>query len=221
VVLDQTMPANPPSAAGQLLDDLGPISPELILVSDPEVAQRARALLPAFGYVPWQSLGSDPVGTESAAPICEPPPAGREDAPPVRRRLARRVVMTVLLLAAGTAGFALAGSWTARDNSRPTLLSESVSTSGVAVTTLVPARTFAWEPTPGARSYVVRLFFERKLIYEGRSPIAKLTLPRRIRFMAGGYRWEVRPVGADNRIGSPIVDSTFTIAAQQEAPGSG
>jgi hypothetical protein len=80
--------------------DLGPISPELALV-DPELARRARELLP--GPREWPPARR-PL---SAAPAAEQPPPpeppAEAEAQPRRRRWARTVVLAAAIFAAGAA----------------------------------------------------------------------------------------------------------------------
>src|SRR5438067_370131 len=87
--------------AGPAVQDLGPISPELVLV-DPALAERARRLLPD----PTESLEPRaPAAIESRPSV--PAPVRPEVAPmPVprrRRRWARTVVLAVVVFAAGAA----------------------------------------------------------------------------------------------------------------------
>jgi hypothetical protein len=75
-----------------------------------------------------------------------------------------------------------------------------------------PARTFAWVPQARAAYYQVALFRNGQRFYQTRTRASRLTLPRRIRFTAGDYRWTVRPalrVQDGVRLADPIVDSTF------------
>src|SRR5437763_10462642 len=87
--------------AGPAVQDLGPISPELVLV-DPALAERVRRLLPD----PTESLEPRaPAAIESRPSV--PAPVRPEVAPmPVprrRRRWARTVVLAVVVFAAGAA----------------------------------------------------------------------------------------------------------------------
>jgi hypothetical protein len=77
-----------------------------------------------------------------------------------------------------------------------------------------PARTFAWVPQARVAYYQVALFRNGRRFYQTRTRASRLTLPRRVRFTAGDYRWTVRPalrVPNGMRLADPIVDSTFRI----------
>jgi hypothetical protein len=102
-----------------------PLSPELVMVSSPEVAQRAREQLPEQpGFVPAPA----PIEAEAEAPpVIErtPPPAyprlAIEEPPPEpRRRRVRRVFVIALAGAVvAAAGYAAATRWYARDATHP------------------------------------------------------------------------------------------------------
>ena len=77
-----------------------------------------------------------------------------------------------------------------------------------------PARAFGWVPQARAVYYEVAFFRNGRRFYEARARRSRLTLPRRIRFRPGVYRWTVRaaiPRGNGIRLGNPIVDSTFKV----------
>ena len=77
-----------------------------------------------------------------------------------------------------------------------------------------PARGFAWAARAGAAYYRVVLVWNGKRLFEARTRAARLTLPRRVQFRSGIYRWTVRPaIRSQNgiRLGDPIVDSTFRV----------
>jgi hypothetical protein len=77
-----------------------------------------------------------------------------------------------------------------------------------------PARTFAWASQARAAYYQVALFRNGRRFYQTRTRAPRLTLPRRVRFTPGEYRWTVRPairVQNGMRLVDPIVDSTFRV----------
>lgn len=78
----------------------------------------------------------------------------------------------------------------------------------------VPARTFAWAPDPQASWYDVRFLVDGRRFYRAVTTEARVELPENVAFTEGTYRWVVRPgrgPRAANRLGDPIVDSTFTV----------
>ncbi len=79
---------------------------------------------------------------------------------------------------------------------------------------ITPARTFAWPPRAGSSYYLVRIYRGNKLIYEARPAGPRLVVPGSVKFTPGAYRWTVQPgtgARAQNRLGTPIVDSEFEI----------
>ena len=75
-----------------------------------------------------------------------------------------------------------------------------------------PTRTFAWVSQAGAAYYQVAFFRNGRRFYQRRTRSARVTVPRRVRFAPGEYRWTVRPafrVQDGVRLADPIVDSTF------------
>ena len=75
-----------------------------------------------------------------------------------------------------------------------------------------PTRTFAWVSQAGAAYYQVAFFRNGRRFYQRRTRSARVTVPRRVRFAPGDYRWTVRPafrVQDGVRLADPIVDSTF------------
>ena len=77
-----------------------------------------------------------------------------------------------------------------------------------------PSRNWAWPPTEGADYYFVEFFRAGQVFYTARPTEPRLTLPDRITFAPGVYRWRVRPGRGDpteNRLDAPIVDSEFVI----------
>ncbi|HWN22126.1 MAG TPA: hypothetical protein VNP93_09150 [Gaiellaceae bacterium] len=90
----------------------------------------------------------------------------------------------------------------------PTTATTPTTTGGAAIQ---PARVFVWPPVEGASAYSVRFFREGEPFYTARVPGARLAIPKRIVFTPGAYRWVVRPQTA-NGLGSPIIESTFSVA---------
>ncbi|HET9508639.1 MAG TPA: hypothetical protein VFO81_11880 [Gaiellaceae bacterium] len=74
-----------------------------------------------------------------------------------------------------------------------------------------PARVFVWLARDGATVYHVTFLRNGNAFYSARVSRPRLTLPERIRFTPGSYRWIVRPGAPGEALGRPIVDSTFTI----------
>ena len=77
-----------------------------------------------------------------------------------------------------------------------------------------PARTFAWVSQARAAYYQVALFRNGRRVYQTRTQAPRLTLPRRVRFTPGNYRWTVQPaIRAQSgiKLADPIVDSTFRV----------
>lgn len=77
-----------------------------------------------------------------------------------------------------------------------------------------PARTFAWVSQARAAYYQVALFRNGRRVYQTRTQAPRLTLPRRVRFRPGDYRWTVQPaIRAQSgiKLADPIVDSTFRV----------
>ena len=77
-----------------------------------------------------------------------------------------------------------------------------------------PGRVFVWAPADGADYYVVRFLRNDALFYQAWPLGPRLTLPKTLVFRPGSYRWVVRPgIGprAAKRVGSPLVDSTFSV----------
>jgi hypothetical protein len=77
-----------------------------------------------------------------------------------------------------------------------------------------PARAFGWVAQARAVYYEVTFLRNGQRFYRTRAPRPRLTLPRRIRFRPGVYRWTVRAAirrGGSTQLGNPIVDSTFRV----------
>ena len=104
--------------------DLEPISPELVLVSPPDVARRARQLLSEAPHVyeVWAREGggapTSPVGSAAAEPIADAAPRVlgftlAEVPAPRRRRVSRAATAAVVLVAVavGAGGFVAGTYW--------------------------------------------------------------------------------------------------------------
>ena len=77
-----------------------------------------------------------------------------------------------------------------------------------------PTRTFAWVSQARAAYYQVAFFRNGRRFYQRRTRAPRVTVPRRVRFTPGDYRWTVQPaIRAKNgvRLADPIVDSTFRV----------
>ena len=74
-----------------------------------------------------------------------------------------------------------------------------------------PARVFLWPAVADATLYDVTFLRNGRSFYSARVSKPRLALPEKIQFRPGSYRWIVRPGAAGEALGSPIVDSTFTI----------
>lgn len=80
-----------------------------------------------------------------------------------------------------------------------------------------PAREFAWVRQAGAVYYQIAFFRNGRPFYRTRARQPRLALPRRIRFIAGEYRWTVRAaIRVENgvRLADLIVDSTFRVGRE-------
>jgi hypothetical protein len=211
--------------------DREPISPELVLVSPPEVARRAREELPLPAAAP-PSQPLVPARTRPAKTRIGP-----------RRRL--RIALTVGVLAALGAEiwYVTAG----RDDAGPAELSAlptprtappapapppllkparkpkpatarpkpkpaKPKTTTKAPAQFVPARTWAWAPSPGTQSYVFQLALNGRTVLRVPTTYPRFVLPRSFRFRAGSYRWTVRRVPAPPG-GRPLYSSFFVINA--------
>jgi hypothetical protein len=82
---------------------------------------------------------------------------------------------------------------------------------GAPSTGFVPARTWTWPESKGARAYETRFLLDGRVVLDMRTTQPRLVLPRTFTFRAGAYRWVVRriPPGASPR---PIVDSKFVLS---------
>lgn len=210
----------------------GPISPELVLV-DPDLAARARAALPDH---PWPT----PVRIEparhtrrrripvaatfsilsfaalvailgvSALPTRDQPTFAADG---------QRIPTVGSSTTTGESPKAKATGRKARRtkaerNVPRTRAAKPKQPGGRKLGVFKPAPTFAWAPRAGATYYQVALFRSGRRFFQARTRAARLTLPSRVRFRAGTYRWIVRPAIRSRkgvRLGDPIVDATFSV----------
>jgi len=214
----------------RIVDFLGPISPELVLV-DPGLAPRARALLPEF-----------PASALSRPPQREP---ARTHAPaPARFRRPWSHPRLLAVAGIAVAGVVAAGAWKLehgpgradRSASRsPTAVPRPPVTRTTAtrapVAKSAPAHTgriasvasphFVWPPSPGAVGYRMALYRAGRKIFEEDVKAAGLTMPgawtydgRLQRLTRGTYRWVVWPrlaSGGTFGLGQPIVSARYVV----------
>jgi len=200
------------------------ISPELVLVSQPELAARARALLPP---PPESTLD------RLAARLREQP------APPVavpQRRSPRRLLVAatlVLVLAAAAAAYVerprplrpyFAAPATALRHPAaaatpaPVLAATPVTIArpaAPATGSFVPARVWLWAPDARATAYLFELSADGRVALRLHTTEPRLELPRTFRFHAGTYRWSVHALGAPGT--APLTDSSFTLTPRSAA----
>jgi hypothetical protein len=193
--------------ASDLLEDW-PISPELILVSPPEIAARARSLLPepgSFGRVTPASVR--PIGTVATVATAAPAAAAGQG------RAARRVLVAVTALVVFAAGLGF-GIGPTRDGTvaAPATAAQPASMDA-SRRAFVPPRTFAWMPKANVSSYVVTFSHDGKRVLTLHVRGSRVDLPKSFRFRGGDYRWRVVPVRpAASKPPAAIVDSTFVVA---------
>ena len=173
--------------AGPAVQDLGPISPELVLV-DPALAERVRRLLPD----PTESLEPRaPAAIESRPSV--PAPVRPEVAPmPVprrRRRWARTVVLAVVVFAAGAAS----GGFLPDRHSAPSDVVLEVQSAG-------PAGTQGEESGPPQRPPAAKRSAQRHSAAK-RSP----QRPPRARPVPPHRTWAANVLGVAAQVGSPGV----------------
>jgi hypothetical protein len=233
------------------LQELEPISPELVLVSPPEVARRAREELrePAFLRDTGSAVRERPTEQPPRVDVAEPAPSRRR-----WRRLALVAAAVGVVAAAAVAllfvtrdnsgrranrSVAVAGAGAAEPSTTPgagsTQRSTTATTRAVhaqsrnpkrahkrkqtrpraaatreSVVGFVPARTWTWPKSKGARAYELRFLRNGRVVLHVRTTGPRLVLPSAFRFRAGAYRWLVLRVPAAAN-GRPIVDSKFVV----------
>jgi hypothetical protein len=212
----------------RLVEYLGPISPELALV-DPELAARARALLP-------DTPGIRVPRRERDEPI--PPRVVEVQVPAVPARSRWRFATVAAMAAAASAAFGLGVSAAASGDHeasarlvpttqpttqpRPPAAQQGTPSKPRSTGTAVPAAPaaprFVWAPQADAARYHFALYQGQRLIFEKDVSAAALELPRawtvrgRVHSLGNrSYRWVVSPyVGSGNRLGPAIVSATYT-----------
>jgi hypothetical protein len=202
--------------------DLNPppyLSPELVLVSPPEVARAAREALEPRFY------------DDAAPPLRKAqPPLAPVLAPARPPSTARRRIIPVLL-PAGAAALLAAGFFAGRQVSgerassapattpAPSVLGESTAKTAAASTRARPARpplpVVSWKPRPGIRRYRFDLVTGRVAILtivtdepRAQLPLSWPNAGRRRRLAPGRYAWTVRAAAGASRV---IARGTVTI----------
>jgi hypothetical protein len=225
------------------LQELEPISPELVLVSPPEEARRAREELPEpfVGYAaaavrgPRSRRRRHRIALASAAIAAvalvyivvgsdrdrhahdvSAAAASPRSAPPKSREAA--LTETATAASPPSAVVTAAPTVNPERSGNPKRL-EAKARRGQS-SGFLPARTWTWPMSRGASAYELRLLRNGRAVLDVRTTRPQLVLPRTFRFRAGTYRWIVQqiPLAANRR---PIVDSEFVLtdAAAKRANG--
>jgi hypothetical protein len=209
--------------------ELEPISPELVLVSSPEDALRARAMLPPPPVSTLDLLAARRREQPATVPAVVREPRSR------RRPI---LVAVSLLLAAG-----VAFAWVQRPRPlrpyfaqpvaaerpaaapaapavpavQPIAEAEKHVASAPAPTagTFVPSRVWVWSADPTATGYLFELAREGSVVLRLHTTEPRLVLPPSFRFRAGTYRWSVRRIPSASA--PPLTDSHFTLTSDAAA----
>jgi hypothetical protein len=197
-----------------------PVSPELVLVSSSDTAERARKDLSepapvATVEVPRRTSSED---EESQLPPTLPnenPRATQRRERARARRRRRFVLAAVGVIAVGAAfGWYVAAN-RGHDSAAGGQTSNAPATpSGTG--TFVPARTFVWGASKGADRYRFRMKLDGRVVLHAQTREPRVTLPASFHFRAGKYRWTVERIPRSTD-GKPIVDSAFVLTAATAA----
>jgi hypothetical protein len=201
-----------------------PVSPELVLVSSSDAAQRARKDLSeptavATVELPRRTSSED---EESQLPPTLPnenPRAAQRRERARARRRRRFAVAAVGVIALGPAfgwyvsahrghDSAAVGSGARRASDAP------ATASGTG--TFVPARTFVWGASKGADRYLFRMKLDGRVVLHTQTREPRVTLPSSFHFRVGKYRWTVERIPRSTD-GKPIADSAFVLTAATAA----
>jgi hypothetical protein len=208
----------------RLVEFLGPMSPELVLV-DPELAARARALLPEEAGVRIPRRDRD-----------EPIPLGLAR-PPLERRVPWRLVTALAVASVAIAAFGLGWSTASGTSEDEAALQSSPPVAAPTPASTVPQRPvgpgtkakpsrskpplvaprFVWPAQSGADGYRVAFFLSGRKVFERHVTQPALQLPSSWRFKGrserltrGTYRWVVWPTfGTSKRLGPAIVSAQY------------
>jgi hypothetical protein len=184
---------------------IAPISPELVLV-DPDLAARARALLPEPGcFVP----------ASRAAGVAPVPTVGRHATASRRSRRRRPPLRRAAWALAGSAAVATGALWITRLHERaPAVEAGPVPNAAVlharAARQARTAHTYIWPSVPGAARYHVVLRRGALPVYEASTASPRLDLPRGLRLTPGRYTWVVALAGGVPAA-RPLVEETFRV----------
>ena len=159
------------------------------------------------------------VADEPAAPKPEPEPATTA-APPRTTAPARTTPARSADPATPPTTSAVLGTVTTSPGPAPTKAPDRQPAASGATTAAAPSagfrptRDWAWAPVEGADYYSVQFLRADSSLYRTTTEQPRLTLPDSVVFRPGSYRWIVRPgfgSPSANRLGTPVVDSTFTV----------